>query len=29
MERLEDKNWLDEALTEAIGSEGKKPDFEK
>ena len=22
-------NWLDEALTEAIGSEGKKPDFEK
>ena len=29
MERLEDKNWLDEALTEAIGSEGKKPDFEQ
>ena len=29
MERFEDKNWLDEALTEAIGSEGKKPDFEK
>ena len=29
MERLEDKNRLDEALTEAIGSEGKKPDFEK
>ncbi|MHC4544808.1 MAG: LolA family protein [Planctomycetota bacterium] len=29
MERLEDKNWLDEALTEAIGSKGKKPDFEK
>ncbi|MDH4238561.1 MAG: hypothetical protein OEW48_03255 [Phycisphaerae bacterium] len=29
MERSEDKNWLDEALTEAIGSEGKKPDFEK
>ena len=29
MERLEDKNHLDEALTEAIGSEGKKPDFEK
>jgi len=29
MERLEDKNRLDEALTEAIGSGGKKPDFEK
>ncbi|HUS72793.1 MAG TPA: hypothetical protein VMY06_06965 [Sedimentisphaerales bacterium] len=29
MERFEDQNWLDEALTEAIGSEGKKPDFEK
>jgi hypothetical protein len=29
MERLEDKNWLDAALTEAIGSEGKKPDFEQ
>lgn len=29
MERFEDNNWLDEALTEAIGSEGKKPDFEK
>ncbi len=29
MERLEDKNRLDEALTKAIGSEGKKPDFEK
>ena len=29
MERLEDKNRLDEALTEAIGSEEKKPDFEK
>jgi len=29
MERLEDKNWLDKALTEAIGSEEKKPNFEK
>jgi outer membrane lipoprotein-sorting protein len=29
MERLEDKNQLDEALTKAIGSEGQKPDFEK
>jgi hypothetical protein len=29
MERFEDKNWLDEALTDAIGAEGKKPDFEK
>ena len=29
MERLEDKNWLDEALTEAIGSEEKKPNFDK
>jgi hypothetical protein len=28
MERLEDKNRLDEALTEAIGSEEQKPDFE-
>jgi len=29
MERSEDKNWLDEALTNAIGSETQKPDFEK
>ena len=29
MERFEDKNRLDEALAEAIGSEGKKADFEK
>jgi len=29
MERFENQNWLDEALTEAIGAEGKKPDFEK
>ncbi len=31
MERFEDKNWLDEALTEAIaiGAEDTKPDFEK
>jgi len=29
MKRFEDKNWLDEALTDAIGSEGQKPDFEK
>ncbi|MHC4330439.1 MAG: hypothetical protein ACYSWW_20220 [Planctomycetota bacterium] len=29
MERLEDKNRLDEALTKAIGSEEQKPDFEK
>jgi len=29
MERLEDKNRLDETLTEAIGSEEKEPDFEK
>ena len=29
MERFEDKNWLDEALTEVIGSESKKPDFDK
>jgi len=29
MERLEDKNWLDKALTDAIGAEDKKPDFEK
>ncbi|MBW8040711.1 MAG: hypothetical protein FVQ85_11995 [Planctomycetes bacterium] len=28
MERLEDKNRLDEALTKAIGSEEQKPDFE-
>jgi len=29
MERFEDKDRLDEALTNAIGSESKKPDFEK
>jgi len=29
MKQLEKNKWLDEALTEAIGSEGKKPDFEK
>src|SRR4030042_4250745 len=29
MERLEYENWLDEALTEAIGSKDQKPDFEK
>ena len=29
MERLEDKNRFDEALTKAIGSEEQKPDFEK
>ena len=29
MKRFEDKNWLDKALTEAIGAEDKKPDFEK
>ena len=29
MKRAENNKWLDEALTEAIGSEGKKLDFEK
>jgi len=29
MERFEDKNWLDEVLTESIGAEDKKPDFKK
>ena len=29
MERFEDKNWLDEALTDAIGAEDTKPNFEK
>lgn len=29
MERFEDKNWLDEALTEAIGTEESKANFEK
>lgn len=29
MKRLEDKDWLDEALTKAIGSEESKPNFEK
>src|SRR4030042_5761972 len=29
MERLEYENWLDEALTEAIGAKDQKPDFEK
>jgi hypothetical protein len=29
MERLEDKNRFDKALTKAIGSEEKEPDFEK
>ncbi len=28
MERIEDKKWLDEALTKTIGSEEQKPDFE-
>jgi len=29
MEQKVNNNWLDEALTEAIGSEEQKPDFEK
>jgi len=29
MKRPNDKNWLDEALTKAIGSEETKPNFEK
>jgi outer membrane lipoprotein-sorting protein len=29
MKPLENENWLDEALTEAIGSKKSKPDFEK
>jgi hypothetical protein len=29
MKRVENNKWLDDALTEVIGSEGKKPDFEK
>jgi len=29
MKRPENNNWLDEALTKAIGSEKSKPDFEK
>ncbi len=29
MKHAANNNWLDEALTEAIGSKGKKPDFEK